>query len=113
MPDELMALSPLDGRYAHETEALHDFFSEFAIIRGRVAAEVAYLIALSKDAGLIRPLTSAEADQLHALAQRFSLQDAQENKDFERITRHDVKAVESFLRARLASTSLSDLVEYL
>src|SRR5512143_2852336 len=67
MPDELIALSPLDGRYANETDALQEYFSEFAIIRGRVAAEVAYLMALSKDAGLLRPLTPSETDQLHAL----------------------------------------------
>jgi adenylosuccinate lyase len=113
MPDQLNALSPLDGRYANETKALQEYFSEFAIIRGRVAAEVAYLAALSKEAGLMRPLTSAETDQLQTLAQQLSIQDAQESKNLERITRHDVKAVESFLRARLANTSLSDLVEYL
>ncbi len=113
MPEELLALSPLDGRYANETEALREYFSEFAVIRGRVAVELAYLIALSKRAGIVRPLTPAEVDLLTALPKQFSLADGRESKDFERITRHDVKAVESFLRARLAPTSLSDIVEYL
>ena len=113
MPDELTALSPLDGRYANQAESLRDFFSEFALIRGRVAVEVAYLLALSRDAGLTRPITSTEADRLGALVQAFSLSDAQESKELERITRHDVKAVENFLRARLADTSMADLVEYL
>ncbi len=113
MPEELLALSPLDGRYAPDTEALREFFSEFAIIRARVELEIAYLLALSRDAGLVRPLTSDESEQLLALTKRFSLGEARESKDFERVTRHDVKAVESFLRARLARTSLADLVEYL
>jgi adenylosuccinate lyase len=113
MPDELLALSPLDGRYASETEPLQKFFSEFAVIRGRVEVEIAYLLALSKDTGIIRPLTSGETELLQSLANRFSVDDARENKDFERVTRHDVKAVESFLRARLAPTSLADLIEYL
>ncbi len=113
MPDELLALSPLDGRYADETEPLREYFSEHAVIRGRVAVEIAYLMALSTDAGIIRPITAEETEQLQRLARSFSLGDARENKDFERITRHDVKAVESFLRARLERTSLSDLVEYL
>ncbi len=113
MPDELLALSPLDGRYASETEPLREYFSEYAVIRGRVAVEIAYLIALSRDAGIIRPIQAEEAQQLQHLAQSFSIGDARENKDFERITRHDVKAVESFLRARLERTALADLVEYL
>src|SRR3990170_7667938 len=113
MADELVALSPLDGRYANETESLRDFFSEFATIRGRVAIELEYLIALSKQGGLIRPLTSQEIDLLRSLAGQFSLKDAQEIKELERVTRHDVKAVEGFLRSKLAPTSLSDLVEFL
>lgn len=113
MSEELLALSPLDGRYANNTEVLREFFSEFATIRGRVKVEVAYLQALSKDAGLIRPLTSDETELLQSLAEQFSVEDARESKDFERVTRHDAKAVESFLRAKLAPTSLSDLVEYL
>ena len=113
MPDELLSLSPLDGRYASETEALRPYFSEYAVIRGRVAVEIAYLIALSRDAGIIRAITPEEAAQLQAIAEEFSIEEARENKDFERITRHDVKAVESFLRARLAPTSLSNLIEYL
>ncbi len=113
MPDELLAVSPLDGRYARETEALQEYFSEYAVIRGRVAVEIAYLIALSEDVGIIRPFKPVELSQLRSLAEKFSVGDARQSKDFERITRHDVKAVESFLRARLAPTSLSDLLEYL
>jgi adenylosuccinate lyase len=113
MRDDLLALSPLDGRYADETRALREYFSEFAITRGRVRTEIAYLMALSREAGLIRTLTANEIDILNLVAQQFSLGDAQENKDFERVTRHDVKAVESFLRAKLAPTSLADLVEFL
>ncbi len=58
MSDELLALSPLDGRYIAETESLREYFSEFALIRDRVRIETAYLIALSRDAHLIRDLTS-------------------------------------------------------
>ncbi len=113
MSDELLAISPLDGRYAAETRALRDYFSEFATIRGRVRCEIAYLTALSTDAGLIRPLTGDEVNILQLISQQFSIPDAQENKEFERVTRHDVKAVESFLRRKLAATSLADLVEFL
>ena len=113
MSDELMALSPLDGRYADETEYLHGYFSEFAYIRDRVRVEVAYFIALSRNVHLFREMNASEVGFLYSLAENFSLADAHESKDYERVTRHDVKAVESFLRAKLAPTSLSSLVEYL
>jgi adenylosuccinate lyase len=113
MSDELLAISPLDGRYARETEALRDYFSEFAYIRDRARVEIAYLISLSRDAHLVRPLTSSELGFLQSLTDTFSLDEAHQSKNFERVTRHDVKAVESFLRAKLAPTSLSDLLEFL
>src|SRR5574341_2402358 len=113
MSDDLFALSPLDGRYAAETAPLRDFFSEFAYLRDRVQIETDYLIALSRQARLVRPLTDSEVDLLHHIAADFSPSDAHQSKDFERITRHDVKAIESFLRARLEGTSLSDLLSFL
>ena len=113
MPDELLSVSPLDGRYAKETEPLRDYFSEFALIRDRVRVEISYLISLSEQAHLIRPLTSSELAFLRSLNDAFSINEARESKAYERVTRHDVKAVESFLRAKLAPTSLSNLVEFL
>ena len=113
MSDDLLALSPLDGRYRPETESLREYFSEFAYLRGRVQVELGYLTALSQEAGLIRALTDGELDLLHRRAADFSLEEARQIKDLERSMRHDVKAVETFLRARLAPTSLSDLLEYL
>jgi adenylosuccinate lyase len=113
MSDELLALSPLDGRYARETEALRDYFSEFALIRDRVRLETSYLVSLSQDAHLIRGLMPSELDFLQSLNDTFSLSEARESKGHERVTRHDVKAVESFLRAKLVPTSLSDLLEFL
>lgn len=113
MSDELLAISPLDGRYASETEALGDYFSEFAFIRDRVRLEIAYLIALSRDAHLFRKITSTELGLLHSLTDSFSINEAHLIKDLEEITRHDVKAVEKFLRAKLAPTSISDILEFL
>ena len=113
MSDELLALSPLDGRYIIETESLREYFSEFALIRDRIRIETAYLIALSRDAHLIRDLTSAELNLLNTLSDSFSLEDARQIKDLERTTRHDVKAAENFLRLKLAPTTLSDLIEFL
>jgi len=111
--EELLALTPLDGRYARETAPLREHFSEFAYIRGRARLEIEYLIALSKDAKLIRFFSQDELDFLNNLSANFSLEDAEEVKNLERATRHDVKAIENFLHARLSRTSLADTVSWL
>jgi adenylosuccinate lyase len=95
----LTALSPLDGRYATKTAALREWLSEAAFMRHRVKVEIHWLIALSQ-AGLAEvPRFSAASEQfLLDLAQRFSTQDAARIKDIERVTNHDVKAVEYWLK---------------
>jgi len=113
MTDDLQALSPLDGRYAREIDSLREHFSEFAYIRQRVRLEIAYLISLSRDAKLIRPFTTAELNLLGALSNDFSIGDARQVKNIEQTTRHDVKAIENFLSARLTSTTLADTVSRL
>jgi adenylosuccinate lyase len=113
MSDELLAISPLDGRYAHSVESLSDFFSEFAYIRDRTKLEVLYLIALSDDAHLIRRLKPAELDFLQSINNSFNLEDARQIKEFEISSRHDVKAIESYIRKKISPTSLADLSEYI
>jgi len=95
----LTALSPLDGRYATKTEALRDWLSEAAFMRHRVTVEIHWLIALSQ-AGLaeVPPFSAASESFLLALAERFSAHDAARIKDIERVTNHDVKAVEYWLK---------------
>lgn len=110
--DELLTVSPLDGRYAPETAQLQNYFSEFAYLRDRVRIEIDYLIALARDTPLIRAFTPTQVSILQALSSNFSLEDARAIKEIERTTRHDVKALEQFLRARLASTLLADVIEW-
>ena len=92
----LHALSPLDGRYENETSPLRDFFSEFAYLRARARLELDFLSALSKT-GLVRPLSSAE----RAILDSFSDDDALKIQEHEKTTRHDVKAIEYFLREKI------------
>jgi adenylosuccinate lyase len=92
----LHALSPLDGRYKDETAPLRDYFSEFAYLRTRARLELDFLSALSKT-GLLRPLTDSE----RALLDGFSDGDARQIQEYEKTTRHDVKAIEYFLREKL------------
>ena len=97
----LTALSPLDGRYGASTAALRDVFSEFAFMRARVRVEVEWLLALSR-LGLaeLPALAPAAAERLRELAGGFTLGDCAEIKETERITNHDVKAVEYWIRRR-------------
>ena len=100
----LTALTPLDGRYASKTKPLQEHFSEFALIRERVAIEVAWLIALSREPSFkaLSPLSDATVRELEAAARDFSLADAERVKAIEATTNHDVKAVEYWLRERFA-----------
>jgi len=100
----LNALSPLDGRYRSRTEVLSPFFSEFALIRYRVQIEVDWLTTLSacKDIAEIQPFSVETLDQLQELVSSFSESDAAQIKAIEIRTNHDVKAMEYWLREKLA-----------
>jgi adenylosuccinate lyase len=107
MPSTLTALSPLDGRYAAKTRPLQEHFSEYALMRERVAVEVEWLIALASDAGFgaLPAFSAATLDELRRAAAEFSLEDAERIKAIEATTNHDVKAVEYWLRERLAKNA--------
>lgn len=111
--DPLTAISPIDGRYRKVAEALADHFSEYALIRNRITVEFSYLIALSETAGTgMRPLTTEEKAWLRA-GETYTLEDAREVKRLEQETNHDVKAVEYFIKKRMAEeTTLGDVVEW-
>ena len=99
----LLALSPLDGRYATKVDALRPIFSEFGLIRARVHVEIEWLLALAAEPGLaeLPAFTPAAMQRLRALGEGFSSADAERVKQIERTTNHDVKAVEYFIKERL------------
>ncbi len=108
----LRLLSPLDGRYADVTAPLAEYFSEYAFLRDRVRVELDYLSALSKT-GLIRPLTDAESARLETILANFTIADAEAIIEYERITRHDVKAIEYFIQSKFQNTSLEALIPWI
>lgn len=103
----LTAISPIDGRYGSKVEAFKPIFSEFGLIRYRVTVEVQWLQALAKHPQITEvPELSDEATQLlNDIASNFSEEDAQRVKDIERTTNHDVKAVEYFLKEKIADNA--------
>ncbi len=105
MSSPLTALSPLDGRYSAKTRPLQDHFSEFALIRSRVAIEIAWLLAIAAEPSFdaLKPFTAATVDELNRAAAEFKLADAERIKAIEATTNHDVKAVEYWLRERFAA----------
>ncbi len=109
----LMAISPIDGRYNQATAELQGYFSEFALIKYRVWVEVEYLIALSEiPLPQLKSFKPQHADQLREWVENFSEQDAIEIKQTEKVTNHDVKAVEYSVKAKLDAMGLSDIKEF-
>ena len=107
MSSFLTALSPLDGRYAAKTRPLQEHFSEFALMRERVAVEVAWLLALGEEPAFtaLKPFSAGARAELENAAASFSLADAGRIKAIEATTNHDVKAVEYWLRERFAANA--------
>ena len=101
----LLALSPLDGRYAGKVDALRPIFSEYGLIKARVKVEVEWLLALAAHPAIVEleDFGDAARQRLRALAADFSVADAARVKEIERTTNHDVKAVEYFIKERLKS----------
>lgn len=114
MTSTVRRLSPLDGRYESQIEGLRDAFSEWALIKQRVHVEVEWLIFMGGRPEIqdVRPLTDQEKSHLRALVSEFSDADAERVKAIEATTRHDVKAIEYFLKERLEGTSLAPLTEF-
>ncbi len=112
----LTAVSPIDGRYADKTAPLREVFSEYGLIRRRVQVEIAWLLALCDEPAL--PEASCpDAEQraaIQAIADGFSLADAQRAKEIEATTRHDVKAVEYLIREKLPErcAHLSEFIHF-
>ena len=114
----LLALSPLDGRYHSKVIAYAEIFSEFGLIKRRVAVEVHWLKCLSEITEIpeVPSLSSDDTDYLLSIAADFSLEDAQVIKQTELTTNHDVKAVEYFIKSKLQSrpalAAISEFVHF-
>ena len=104
MPSQLTALSPLDGRYSRAVDPLRPYLSEHALIRYRVQVELAWLKALAADRGVreLKPFSRATVTALDELVSKFSEKDGEHIKNIEAETNHDVKAIEYWLKGRLA-----------
>ncbi|KZS41540.1 adenylosuccinate lyase [Aquimarina aggregata] len=110
----LQAISPIDGRYASKTQSLSAYFSEEALIKYRVLVEIEYFIALCElPLPQLQGVDNAVFEKLRAIYTGFSTNDAQAIKDIEKVTNHDVKAVEYFIKEKFDILGLQEHKEFI
>ena len=109
--DELLCISPIDGRYHNSTKELNEYFSEYALIKYRVLVEVKWLLKLDKIINI--NFSKKEIDSLNSIINNFNIEDARKVKEIEGTIKHDVKAVEYFLRDKFDELELSSFENYI
>jgi adenylosuccinate lyase len=109
---ELTAVSPLDGRYRRNTKDLAEFYSEFGLIRYRVHVEMEYFLALMEKLPVGKTLPVHIPEKLRAIVDNLTVEQAAEIKATEKVTNHDVKAVEYFIKARFDELGLQEFKEW-
>ena len=111
---KLTAISPIDGRYRNTTEDLADYFSESALINYRVLVEIEYFIALCElPLPQLKTVNHSVFPALRDIYEKFTEEDAQKIKDIEKITNHDVKAVEYFIKEKFDALKLNEQKEFI
>ena len=112
--NQLNAISPIDGRYRNKIEKLQDFFSEEALIKYRVLVEIEYFIALCElPLPQLSGVDSSKFEALRDIYKSFTTENAQAIKDIEKVTNHDVKAVEYFIKEQFDALGLSEFKEFI
>lgn len=110
----LLAVSPIDGRYARQTEPLREYFSEYALIRYRVRVEIEYFIALCEiPLPQLADFDKSLFESLRDIYRKMTPEDAAKVKDIEKVTNHDVKAVEYFIKDRFKEAGLCRWSEFI
>ena len=107
--DNLLNISPIDGRYHHITEKLNSYLSEYALIKYRVFVEIKWLLFLLDKKIIDEKITNEERKKIESINDNFSLDNAKKVKEIEQETKHDVKAVEYFLREKFKELNVSKL----
>ena len=110
----LTAISPIDGRYRNKTEKLADYFSEYALVKYRVRVEVEYFIALCElPLPQLKNIDKEVFPKLQSIVDNFSEEDASRVKQTEKVTNHDVKAIEYFIKEKFDELGLEQYKEFI
>ncbi len=111
--NELLSLSPIDGRYLEKTKELIDYFSEYALIKYRVTIEVKWLLYLIEKKIIKEEITKEEKEEIQSIIDKFNLEDAIDIKKIEKVTKHDVKSCEYFLQVKFKELKLDRLIPFI
>ena len=111
--NELLNISPIDGRYFNKTKELVDFFSEYALIKYRVTVEIKWLLYLLDKKIINDKITKEEKDNILTIINKFNLEEALVIKKIENVTKHDVKAVEYYLQVKFKELKLDRLIPFI
>ena len=111
--DNLLCISPIDGRYHEKTKELNEYFSEYALIKYRVIVEIKWLIFLSNEKIIKHKLKKKDIDNLNNIISSFNIDEAIKVKIHENITNHDVKAVEYYLQDKLKELDLVKFIPFI
>ena len=111
--NELLNISPIDGRYHEKTKELSDYFSEYALIKYRTIVEIKWLLYLLDKKIIDEKINKNEEKELLNIINNFNLEDAKKVKEIESTTKHDVKAVEYFLQEMFKELKLERLIPFI
>ena len=112
--NNLNAISPVDGKYWDKTKELSKYFSEYALIRSRVLVEVEYFISLCNlKLQQLRDIKLSDVFKLKQIYEKFTEEDALKIKELEKITNHDVKAVEYFIKNKFVELGYGKCQEFI
>ena len=112
--NELLAVSPIDGRYKNQTELLSEYFSEYALMKFRTHVEIEYFISLCEiPIPQLKDFPKDKIERLRKVALDFSIEDGKEIKEIESTTNHDVKAVEYFIKHKFDNLHLEQYKEFI
>ena len=111
--NELLALSPIDGRYIEKTKELADYFSEYALIKYRVLIEIKWLLYLADKKIITEKISKQDKDSIQTIIDKFNLEEAMVVKQIEKVTKHDVKSVEYYLQVKFKELKLERLIPFI
>ncbi len=112
--NSLYAITPIDGRYETITRPIQEYFSEYALIKNRVIVEIKWLVTLSKIDEITEiKLTNEEIEKLEEIYIKFNIEEAKKVKEIEKVTKHDVKAVEYYLQDKVKELNLNRIINFI
>ena len=111
--NELLNISPIDGRYKNKTKDLENYFSEYALIKYRVYIEITWLKFLIKEKIVSEEISTSKEKSIDNIYKRFDINEANKVKEIESITKHDVKAIEYYLQEKFKELKLEKLIPFI